>query len=125
MGKSLGSGDSVLVACHSVACPAAPALPPSFPPILPPLQEAVHPIGHRQKSCCIKCEGILSGCLASLRQIFEWGALTVPRPATTAEAQVLCVLSLSDISSKQGCSHSPASQPVFTSQGMEACHKLI
>lgn len=49
----------------------------------------------------------------------------MPRPATTAEAHVLCVLSLSDISSEQGCSHSPASKLVFTSQGVEACHKLI
>lgn len=49
----------------------------------------------------------------------------MPTPATTAEGHVLSLLSLSDINSKQGCSHSPASTLVFTSQGMEACHKLI
>lgn len=47
------------------------------------------------------------------------------RPATIAEAHVLCLLSFSDISSKHGCSHSPASKLAFTSEGTEACHKLI
>lgn len=103
----------------------APALPPSFPPTLPSFQECAHHIAHRQKSYSIDCKDIVSKHLASLMQIFERCTLTVPRPATTAETHVLCLLSLSDSGSKQGCSHSPASKLVFTSQGMETCHKLI
>lgn len=93
----------------------APALPPSFPPTLPSFQECAHHVAHRQKSYSIDCKDIVSKHLASLMQIFERCTLTVPRPATTAETRVLCLLSLSDSGSKQGCSHSPASKLVFTS----------
>lgn len=102
----------ILVTQPQVACFAAP---PSFLPTLPSFQEDAHHVVHGQKSCSINCKDILSKHLASLMKIFERCTLMVPRPATTAETHVLCLLSLSDSGSKQGCSYSTASKLVFTS----------
>lgn len=105
----------ILVIQPQVACFAAPALPPSFLPTLPSFQEDAHHVVHGQKCCSISFKDILSKHLASLMQIFERCTLTLPRPATTAETHVLCLLLSSDSGCKQGCSHSPASKLVFTS----------
>lgn len=58
-------------------------------------------------------------CSPAFLQALGQGTLTKLSPATTSGAHAACLLSSSDISFEQDCSHSPASKLVLTSQGRE------